>query len=114
MAAGVTVFEALNAYEMLKKDGIDVRVLDAYSVQPLDRSGILKAAAEAGSRVVVVEDHYEGGGLGEAVAAALAGKAALKHLCIRELPRSGKPDELMDTLGIGARHIAAAVRELIG
>jgi transketolase len=113
VAAGITLTEALKACEALAKEGIKVRLLDAYSVQPLDSAGILKAAAEAGSRVVVVEDHYEGGGLGEAVAAALAGKAVLKHLCIRELPRSGKPDELLDAYGISARHIAAAVRGLI-
>jgi transketolase len=113
VAAGVTLIEALKARDALKKDGIAVRILDAYSVQPLDKAGILKSAAEAGNRVVVVEDHYEGGGLGEAVAAVLAGKAALELLCVRELPRSGKPDELLDMYGISARHIAAAVRRLI-
>ena len=113
VAAGITVFEALKAYEELKKNGITVRVIDAYSVQPLDVAGLRRAAAETGGRMVVIEDHYAGGGLGEAVAGALAGAAAIKHLCIRELPRSGKPDELMDKYGISARHIAAAVRELI-
>jgi transketolase len=110
VAAGVTVFEALKAYETLKRDGIEVRVLDAYSVQPLDIKGLEIAAAAAGGKVIVVEDHYQGGGLGEAVAAALSGKAAVTHLCIRDLPRSGKPDELVDAYGISARHIAAAVR----
>jgi len=113
IAAGITLVEALKAYDALKKEGIGVRVLDAYSVQPLDKDGILKAAAEAGNRVVVVEDHYPAGGLGEAVAMALAGKTALAHLCVRDLPRSGKPDELLDAYGISARHIAAAVRSLI-
>jgi transketolase len=113
VAAGITVFEALKAHDELKKSGIAVRVIDAYSVQPLDAAGLVKAAEETGRRVVVVEDHYQGGGLGEAVAAALAGKAQIKHLCIRELPRSGKPDELLDRYGISARHIAAAVREFI-
>ena len=113
VAAGVTLIEALKAYDALKKEGIETRILDAYSVQPLDAAGILNGAAEAGNRVVVVEDHYAAGGLGEAVAAALAGKAAFRHLCVRDLPRSGKPDELLDAYGISARHIAAAVRELI-
>lgn len=112
IAGGITVHEALKACDELAAEGIAVRVIDAYSVQPLDVEGIRRAAAAAGGRAVVVEDHYPGGGLGEAVAAALAGSAALKHLCIRELPRSGKPHELMDLYGIGARHIAAAVREL--
>jgi transketolase len=113
VAAGVTVFEALKAYEELKKDNIGVRVIDAYSVQPLDRDGISKAAGETGGRVIVVEDHFESGGLGDAVASALAGKAEIKHLCIRELPRSGKPDELLDRYGISARHIIAAVKEFL-
>jgi transketolase len=113
IAAGITVFEALKAYEELKKDNIEIRVIDAYSVQPLDREAILNAAAETGGRVVVDEDHFAGGGLGEAVASALAGKGILRHLCIRELPRSGKPEELMDRYGISARHIAAAVKELL-
>ncbi len=71
------------------------------------------AAAETGGRVVVVEDHYPAGGLGEAVAAALAGRATLRHLCVREQPHSGKPEELIDRYGIGARSIAAAVKELL-
>ena len=62
----------------------------------------------------MVEDHYAAGGLGEAVAEALAGKAALTHLCIRELPRSGKPDELLERFGISAAHIVRAAKELAG
>jgi len=111
VAAGITVFEALKAHDLLQKEGIAVRVIDAYSVQPLDAEGIARAAEETGGRVVAVEDHYAAGGLGEAVAAALAGRAAVKHLCVRELPRSGKPDELLDRYGISARHIAAAVKD---
>jgi len=110
IAAGITLVEALKAHDELKKEGIGIRIVDAYSVQPLDRENILKNAAETGGRVIVVEDHFEGGGLGDAVASALAGKAALKHLCVRELPRSGKPDELMDRYGISARHIVAAAK----
>jgi transketolase len=113
VAAGITVFEALKAYEELKKEGIGIRVIDAYSVQPLDKENIIKSAAATGSRVIVVEDHFEGGGLGDAVASALAGKAQIKHLCVRELPRSGKPDELLDKYGINAWHIVAAVKEII-
>jgi len=113
VTAGITLIEALKAHDELKKEGIGVRVIDAYSVQPLDRENILKNAVEAGSRVIVVEDHFEGGGLGDAVASALAGKAALKHLCIRELPRSGTPAELMDRFGISARHIVAAAKDLL-
>jgi transketolase len=113
IGAGITVYEALKAHEALKKEGIDIRVVDAYSIQPLDADGIAREAAETGGRVAVVEDHFPAGGLGEAVAEALAGKAEIKHLCVRDLPRSGKPDELVDAYGISSRHIQAAVRELV-
>ncbi len=114
VAAGITVHEALKACDALKKEGIGLRVVDAYSVAPLDADGILREVAATGGRVVVVEDHYPAGGLGEAVAAALAGKAALVHLCVRELPRSGKPDELLERFGISASHIVRAAKELLG
>jgi len=113
IGAGITVFEALKAYEELKKENIEVRIIDAYSVQPLDKENILRETAETKGRAIVVEDHFESGGLGDAVAAALAGKAAIKHLCVRELPRSGKPDELLDQYGISARHIVGAVKEFL-
>ncbi len=112
VAAGITLHEALKAYETLKAAGIMIRVVDAYSVQPIDKHGLAAAAAAAKNRVIVVEDHYEGGGLGEAVASALAGKAAIVHLCVREIPRSGKPDELLDRFGISARRIVEAVKNL--
>lgn len=114
IAAGITVHEALKACEELKKEGIGVRLIDAYSVAPLDEAAIAREVAETGGRAVVVEDHYAGGGLGDAVAQALAGKAVLKHLCVRELPRSGKPDELLERYGISASHIVRAVKELSG
>jgi transketolase len=114
IAAGITVHEALKAHAELMKEGLGVRVIDAYSVEPLDSGTIGREVAETGGRAVVVEDHYARGGLGEAVAAALAGKAVLKHLCIRELPRSGKPEELLEKYGISAGSIVRAVRELVG
>jgi len=114
IAAGITVHEALQAAAELGREGIAVRVIDAYSVQPLDVETIRAAAAESGGRVVVVEDHFPAGGLGEAVAMALAGEAKVVHLCVRELPRSGKPQELLDAYGISARHIVAAVKGLRG
>lgn len=114
IAAGITVFEALKAAEMLAKQGTPVRVIDAYSVKPLDVKGIRRAVREGGGRVVVVEDHFEAGGLGEAVAAALAGEAPMRHLCVRDLPRSGPSAELLDKYGINAEHIVAAVKALCG
>ena len=114
IAAGITVFEALRAADEMAKLGTPVRVIDAYSVKPLDEEGIRRAVRETGGRAVVVEDHFEAGGLGEAVAAALAGEARLRHLCIRELPRSGPSRELLGKYGIDAAHIVAAVKALCG
>jgi transketolase len=113
IAAGITVFEALKAWEELRKEGLSIRVIDAYSVQPLDQETIGSEVAGTAGKVVVVEDHFPGGGLGDAVASALAGRGKLVHLCIKDLPRSGKPAELMDLYGISARHIIKAVKELI-
>jgi transketolase len=114
IAAGITVHESLKACDALKKEGLGLRVIDAYSVAPLDAAGIIREVAATGGRAVVVEDHYPAGGLGEAVAGVLAGRASLAHLCVRELPRSGKPDELLERFGISASHIARAVKELAG
>jgi transketolase len=113
--AGVTLFEALKAADALVAEGIAARVVDLYSVKPLDADGLGRSAAETGGRLVVAEDHYEAGGIGEAAAAALAGQGIrIARLCVRELPRSGKPDELLDAHGISARAIAAAAREFVG
>jgi transketolase len=113
VAAGITVFEALKAYEALKAEGIPVRVVDAYSVQPVDKANLIKQAKAAGGRVVVVEDHFPQGGLGSSVALALAGAARIEHLCVKELPRSGKPEELMDRYCISAPHIVTAIKRII-
>ncbi len=113
IAAGITVHEALKAYEDLKKEGLWVRIIDAYSVEPLDKEKIVREVKEARKKVVVVEDHYYNGGLGDAVSAALAGKAEIIHLAIRELPRSGKPEELMSKYGIDAGNIRKAIKKLI-
>jgi transketolase len=101
VAAGVTIHEALKAYEELAKEGIAVRVIDAYSIKPLDEESIRREVGEAG-------------GLGEAVAQVLSGEGRVKHLCVRELPRSGKAGELMEMFGISATHIVKAVKELCG
>jgi transketolase len=113
IAAGITVFEALKAFQELKKEKISVRVIDAYSIQPFDKDGITKHVARAGNKAVVVEDHFPGGGLGDSAALALAGKAKIVHLAVYDLPRSGEPDELLDKYGISAPHIVTAVKQLI-
>ncbi len=109
IAAGVTVYEALKAYGDLEARGTLIRVIDAYSVAPIDAPTLLLAARETG-RLISVEDHYVAGGLGEAVARAVASAGfVVTRLAVREIPRSGKPEELMDLYGISARHIVAAV-----
>lgn len=113
IAAGITVHEALKAYEKLKKEGISVRIIDAYSVQPVDKAGITTEVGKSGRKVVVVEDHFPDGGLGDAVAMALSGKAEILHLAVQDLPRSGEPDELLDKYGINAEHIKRAVIKLL-
>ncbi|MDH4218509.1 MAG: transketolase [Candidatus Aminicenantes bacterium] len=112
IAAGITVHEAIKAYEGLKKENISIRIIDAYSVQPLDR-GIIDEVKRAGGKAVVVEDHFRSGGLGDAVASLLNGSAEMVHLAINELPRSGEPDELLTKYGISATHIKQAVKRLI-
>ncbi|HYI74646.1 MAG TPA: transketolase [Gaiellaceae bacterium] len=116
VAAGITVHEALEAADALAQDGIAARVIDLYSIKPLD-SETLRAAAEAtGGRLVTVEDHWPEGGLGDAVIAALADTddpPRVVKLAVSRMPRSGKPDELLAEAGIGARHIAAAARRLV-
>lgn len=106
VAAGVTLFEALKAHDLLAREGIAVRVIDAYSVKPIDEETLRKAAAET-KRLITVEDHGEAGGLGEAVAAL---GLAPKILAVRRMPRSGKPEELLRYCGIDAASIAAAVK----
>lgn len=109
VAAGITVFEALKAYDDLAARGVQIRVIDAYSVEPIDAPALLQAARETG-RLITVEDHYLAGGLGDAVARAIAAAGAtVTRLAVREIPRSGTPEELIDLYGISARHIVAAV-----
>jgi transketolase len=113
IGAGITLHEALKAYEALKKEGIYIRVIDAYSVSPIDAEGLSRAVKKTNGKVVVVEDHFAEGGLGDAVSSALEGHGDILHLAVKDLPRSGQPDELLDKYGISARHIQDAVKSLI-
>ena len=109
IGAGVTLFEALKAHDELKAKGISIRVIDLYSVQPIDAASLIEAGKATG-RLITVEDHYISGGLGDAVARAVAPAGlTVKRMAIPEIPRSGKPDELLDKFGISARHIVNAV-----
>ena len=109
IGGGITVFEALKAYDQLQKIGISIRVIDLYSLQPIDSRSLLRCARET-KRIITVEDHYAAGGIGDAVAACVAGSGfVVERLCVREIPRSGTPEQLVDRYGISSRHIVAAV-----
>jgi transketolase len=113
VAAGVTVFEALKAHDELKAAGTPIRVLDLYCLQPVDAAALVAAGAATGGRILTVEDHYAAGGIGDAVAEAVGATGIrVERLAVREIPRSGKPEELLDRYGISARHIARAVRAM--
>jgi transketolase len=116
VAAGVTLHEALEAAETLDGDGVSARVIDLYSVKPVDAETLRAAARETGA-IVTVEDHWAEGGIGEAVLSALAEadeRARVVQLAVRDLPGSGKPAELLAAAGIDAEHIAEAARSLVG
>jgi transketolase len=115
VGCGITVHEALEAAEALAEDGVSARVIDCYSLKPID-GGTLAAAATETDLIVTVEDHWPEGGLGEAVLAALAERgvsARVTRLAVTEMPRSGKPDELLARYGIDAVAIANAARALV-
>ena len=112
VGAGVTVFEALKAHAQLKAEGASIRVIDLYSVAPLDRAALIAAGNATGGRIITVEDHYAAGGIGDAVSEAVSEAGIRVHrIAVREIPRSGKPDELMDRFGISAKHIVEAVKK---
>ena len=114
VGAGVTLHEALKAYEELKAQGIMIRVIDLYSVKPLDFEMLKKAAVET-KNIITVEDHYAEGGIGEAVASAFAMsnvKVQMSNLAVRKMPMSGKPDELLNYEEINSQAIVKKVKEL--
>ncbi|MBI4446638.1 MAG: transketolase [Acidobacteria bacterium] len=114
VAAGVTLHEALTAYEALKREGISVRVIDLYSIKPLDSETLQQAAVETG-RVITVEDHFPEGGLGEAVLTALRNlPCRFKRLAVYGTPRSGSPKQLLHAFEIDAQAIIQAVKEISG
>jgi transketolase len=115
VATGITVHEAIKAADELQESGLAVRVIDAYSIKPIDAETLQAAAKATQGNVVAVEDHWPEGGLGEAVLSALSGEAYplhFEHLAVGNMPGSGKSEELMDAAGISANHIADAVRKL--
>jgi transketolase len=115
VASGITVPEAIKAADELQDSGVSVRIIDAYSIKPIDGDTLREAALATGGNVVVVEDHWPEGGLGEAVLSALSAEDTplhFEHLAVGIMPGSGKSEELMDAAGISAKHIADAARKL--
>jgi len=114
IGAGITLFEALAAAEKLAEDGIKIRVMDPFTIKPLDVGAIQKHAAACGGRVITVEDHYPEGGIGDAVLDALSSyrNTVVKKLAVNSVPRSGPPAELIEMFGISANHIIKAVKDI--
>lgn len=114
VAAGITVHEALKAYEQLKSENTPVRVLDLYCVKPIEGAQLAAQLKACSNFLITVEDHYPEGGIGETVVSALAEVGApparFRKLAVNGLPHSGKADELLDAFGISARDIVEAVR----
>jgi transketolase len=117
IGAGVTLFECLRAADLLAEEDIAARVIDCYSVKPIDGAALTSAAEATGGRIVVAEDHHPEGGLGSAVADALLAAdqrdLRLARLAVTGMPGSGTGDELLAWAGIDAEHIAAAARQLV-
>ena len=113
VATGITVFQALNAADQLAEDGVSVGIIDCYSIKPIDGERLRSIAMP----LIIVEDHWAEGGLGDAVLSALAEEelsGRVVHLAVTEMPRFGAPDELRDAAGISATAIVDTVREAIG
>jgi transketolase len=110
VAAGITVHEALKACDVLRRDGIFIRVIDLYSIKPVDVRTLRQAAEDTGV-IITAEDHFAEGGIADAVRSALADRPVPVHsLAVRTMPRSGTPEELLDNAGISARAIVQSVR----
>jgi len=117
VGAGITLHNALAAYDQLRSQGIRARVIDAYSVKPIDEETLFAAADEAGGCIVTVEDHWSEGGLGDAVLEAFTQRDGnlprIVKLAVQSMPGSGTPAELMEEAGISAHHIVQVVRALV-
>lgn len=114
IGAAITLREAMTAADQLASEGINLRVMDLFTIKPIDKDGIIKNARECGGRIIVVEDHYAEGGIGEAVLSAVAMERdiIMKHLAVPRIPRSGKCDELLEMFGISASAVVKAAKEI--
>lgn len=114
VASGVTLFEALAAYDQLKTEGISVRVIDVFTVKPIDEETLRASGSETNNLIITVEDHSAWGGIGDAVAGAVSPAGIRVHqLAVRGVPRSGKPEELLAAFGIDRKSIAQTVKKII-
>ena len=114
VAAGITLHEALKAHETLSTEGISIRIIDVYSIKPIDAKTLISAAADTNNTLITVEDHYPEGGLGDAVLDAVATEGICVHkLAVTGIPRSGKPEELLELHRISANAIIQKVRDVI-
>jgi len=114
IAAGITLSQAVPAVEQLAAKGINARLMDPFTIKPIDAEGIIANAKECGGRILVVEDHYPEGGIGDAVSEVVCDKRDIivKKQCVREVPRSGPPMVLLEKFGIGTNCIIKAVEDM--
>ncbi|XP_008576639.1 PREDICTED: transketolase-like protein 1 [Galeopterus variegatus] len=115
IGAGVTLHEALEAADNLSKEDIFIRVIDLFTIKPLDVATIIFNAKATGGQIITVEDHYPEGGIGEAVCAAVSTERdiVVHQLAVSGVPQGGKPQELLDMFGISAKHITVAVKCIV-
>merc|ERR1711983_190211 len=115
IGAGVTLHEALKAADSLKEAGVNIRVMDPFTVKPLDITAIQDNAAACSGRIITVEDHYPEGGIGDAVLDAVSSyrNMIVRKLAVNAVPRSGPPAELLEMFGISADNIVKAVNDII-
>lgn len=114
VTAGITLHEAIKANDILAEDGINTRIIDLYSIKPIDTETLLSAASETNNKLITVEDHYPEGGLGDAVLDAVAAEDVRVHkLAVTGIPRSGKPEELLELHGISANAIVQKVKDVV-
>jgi transketolase len=114
IGAGITLHEAIKAYDALQKEGINARIIDLYCVKPLDSKKLVDEVRKSNSKVIVVEDHYPQGGIGEALSRKLNNFGiTIECLAVSKMPCSGKPVELMKYVEIDADYIVKKAKELI-
>jgi transketolase len=115
-ATGITVFEALKAFDELRKEGINIRVVDCYSISPIDKATLVKCVHETKRKILItVEDHYEHGGMGDFAGEAIAGtNGHVVKMAVTKISQSGTKDELLDDAGISAAHIISMVKQTVG